>query len=374
MPRDLRTSLKIILVVGSLEIGGTERQVVRLACELRDRGHEVTVLVLLAGGPLEGELRSHGVEVWFLGFEGLIARNVKGRLRAARSLRLLARWFRLSLDLRRRRPDVVHAFLFWSYVLVLPAAWLARVKLRVSGRRNLGTEKLARSWYPKAESLADSCAHLAVANSRAVAETVISGGFPRERVRIIRNGIDLLAPATSVAKQPARGVVIANLIAYKGHMDLVEALDLLENPPVIDCYGEGPERERIERAAAQGRVEGRVRLHGRVDNAAEKYREAQFAVLASHEEGLPNAVLEAMASGLPVIATSVGGTPELIAHGETGLLVPPRAPLELARAIETIINDPSLRVELGRRARRRIEERFSWDKCVREHEDLYRGL
>jgi glycosyltransferase involved in cell wall biosynthesis len=157
-------------------------------------------------------------------------------------------------------------------------------------------------------------------------------------------------------------------------MDLVEALDLLENPPVIDCYGEGPERERIERAAAQGRVEGRVRLHGRVDNAAEKYREAQFAVLASHEEGLPNAVLEAMASGLPVIATSVGGTPELIAHGETGLLVPPRAPLELARAIETIINDPSLRVELGRRARRRIEERFSWDKCVREHEDLYRGL
>lgn len=363
--------MRIVLAIGSLDVGGTETQVVRLAAELTARGHEVTVLVITRGdGPLAAPLREAGVEIWDLGFEGLLARTPSGRIRVWATLRLWLTWFRLVVGLRSRRPDTVHAFLFWSYVLVLPAAWIARVPVRVSGRRNLGTEKLARPLYPWLERIADRCATHVVANSQAVADVVAAGTAPAGKLSVIRNGVDLREPAAHVDAQPPLGVIIANLIAYKGHLDLVDAVATLADPLRIDCYGDGPERPRIEARIRERGLEDVVRLCGRRPGAADAYRQAQFAVLASHEEGFPNAVLEAMASGLPVVATTVGGVPELVDHGETGLLVPPHDPEALGAAIGRLAGDPSLRVRLGRAARERADE-LSWPRSVDAHERLY---
>lgn len=366
---DLMTS--VILAIGSLDVGGTETQVVRLATELHHRGHDVTVLVISRGdGPLATPLRESGVPIWDLGFEHFVARTRSGRIRPLASLRLWSSWLRLVIGLRRRRPDVVHAFLFWSYVLVLPAAWLARVPVRVSGRRNLGTEKLARPLYPWLERIADACATHVVANSQAVADVVAAGPVPAGKLSVIRNGVDLRESAEHVDAQPPLGVIIANLIAYKGHLDLVDALATLSDPPRIDCYGEGPERPRIEERIRERGLGDVVLLRGRRPGAADAYRQAQFAVLASHEEGFPNAVLEAMATGLPVVATAVGGVPELVRDGETGLLVPPHDPEALGGEIGRLVADPDLRVRLGRAARERAEE-LSWHRCVEAHERLY---
>lgn len=363
--------MRIVLAIGSLEVGGTETQVVRLATELCARGHDVTVLVLTRGdGPLARPLGGAGVPVWELGFEGLLARTPGGRIRPVATLRLWAAWLRLVVELRRRRPEVVHAFLFWAYVLVLPAAWLARIPVRISGRRNMGTEKFTRPLYPVLERIADRCATHVVANSDAVADVVRIAGVPDLKLHVIRNGVDLRPLAEDVTRQPPRGVMIANLIAYKGHLDLVEALGGLDDPPVVDCFGEGPERGRIEDRLRGRGLEGVVRLRGRRADAADAYRSAQFAVLTSHEEGLPNAVLEAMATGLPVVATAVGGVPELLRDGETGVLVPPRDPAALGGAIGRLAADPELRARLGRAARRAVEE-LSWPRCVEAHERLY---
>lgn len=365
--------MRIVLAIGSLEVGGTETQVVRLAAELRARAHEVTVLVIAGGeGPLAAPLREAGVEMWDLGFEGLLARTLRGRIRIWATLRLWFAWAQLVAGLRRRRPDVVHAFLFWSYVLVLPAAWIARVRVRVSGRRNMGTEKLARPLYPWLERAADACATQVVANSQAVADVVSEGPVSDRKVSVIRNGVDVRPAAESVGVQPPLGVIIANLIAYKGHLDLIDALAMLDDPPRVDCYGEGPERPRIEARIRERGLDDVVRLRGRRPGAADAYARAQFALLSSHEEGFPNAVLEAMATGLPVVATTVGGVPELIRDDEDGLLVPPHDPEALGAAIRRLAADPELRLRLGKAARQRAEE-LSWPRCVDAHERLYAG-
>ncbi len=173
-----------------------------------------------------------------------------------------------------------------------------------------------------------------------------------------------------MAADPPVGVVVANFIAYKGHADVVDALALLHDPPVIRLVGDGPERERVEARAAAAGVAGRLEFVGAVADPRPYYQAAQFAVLASWTEGLPNALLEAMAAGLPVIATDVGGARELVVDNLSGLLVPPRDPAALAAAIAAIASSPARRREMGALARR-IAERFSWDRCVEEHLALY---
>jgi glycosyltransferase involved in cell wall biosynthesis len=340
--------------------------------ELAERGHEVTVLVLTRVGPLAAELQAAGVPIWELGLDGVLARSAKGHVSVGHTLVLWRRWIRLVAELRRRRPDVVHAFLFWSYVLVLPAAMAAGVKLRVSGRRNMGTEKSAHRLYPSLERVADACSHVAVANAEAIGD-IVRGTMPKRKVRVIPNGVDLWPAALHVERQPARGVMIANLISYKGHEDLLRALSLLSNPPAMDLYGEGPEREPLERLTRDLDLESAIRFRGRVPEAASHYREAQFAVLASHEEGMPNAVLEAMATGLPVVATAVGGVPEIVDHGRTGILVSPRCPQELAAGIAQLAKDPPLRTRMGNAGRDLVAKRYSWEQCVTMHEALYRA-
>lgn len=342
--------MHILLALDWLRVGGTESQVARLAVELRGRGHDVTVLCLSAEGPLLDPLLAAGVAV-----------------REARGF-----WGRLLLPWRLRalRPDVVHAFLLRPCVIVLPAALIANVPLRVCGWRGLAPVRGPSAWPRRVlHVLAAACAHLQTANSTAIAAS-LPAAARRRPVVVVPNGVDLPEVPADAGGHPPRGVVIANLIPYKGHLDLVRALAELEEPPRIDCYGEGVLRGQLERAIREAGLDGVISLRGAHAGAASAYLDAQFAVLASHEEGLPNALLEAMAAGLPCIATSVGGVPELVQHGVTGLLVPPRDPPALAAAIAQVAADPALRRKLGAAARGRATA-WSWAACTSRHERLY---
>lgn len=357
--------MRIVLAIGSLEIGGSERQLVRLARELKARGHDVHVLLLSARGPLVPDLDSAEIPVHEIGLKRVAFRCPH------LALLVLARALRIPFLLRRLRPDVVHAFLYWAYALVIPAAALARVPWRVTARRNLATESRGSLGRLLVERIVDKTSHMATANSSAVARAVVELGVAPSKVAVVRNGVDLPRDVARVETQPPRGVVIANLIAYKGHRDLIAALALLDDPPTIECYGDGPERQFLEAGIATAGLADRVLLRGCVpDAAAAAYPQAQFAVLASHEEGLPNALLEAMAYGLPVIATAVGGVPELVLDGETGLIVPARDPHALALGIRRLVEDADLRIRFGRAGRQRARD-FGWDRVVQVHERLY---
>ena len=151
-----------------------------------------------------------------------------------------------------------------------------------------------------------------------------------------------------MAVEPPVGLMVANLISYKGHEDVITALSLLDDPPTVRFVGEGRERARLERLVEAANLGDRVIFEGSVPDAALLFQDAQFGILASHEESLPNCVLEAMAAGVPMVATSVGGVPELLEDEVNGLLVPPRAPEALAHAIERLVAGSRTACPLGR--------------------------
>jgi glycosyltransferase involved in cell wall biosynthesis len=370
---DADRPLRIVLAIGSLAVGGTETQLVKLAAGLMARGHEVHVIALRCAGPLQAELQSMGIPTRIFAYSGLRLRDGSGK----RSWRLLFgqadQLFAIWRHLKSLRPDVCHAFLFTCYTHVLPLARAAGVPARVNGRRGASPPTptgVLRKLFDLAGHRSSS---LYISNSRAIARELTQvEKVPPHGVKVIANCVELPATTADVVRQPPCGIVVANLIGYKGHADLVEALALLEAPPRMCFVGDGPEREHLAALIEARRLGHVVELRGAVPDARELLAAYQFAVLPSHAEGLPNAVLEAMAAGLPVIATSVGGVPEIVIDGVTGILVPPMAPAELAAAIARIVAGPPLRVKLGSAARR-TAERFSVATCAARHEAAYRA-
>jgi glycosyltransferase involved in cell wall biosynthesis len=364
--------MRIAFVIGTLGLGGTESQVCRLASELAKDGHDVRVFVLTAEGPLGATLDAAGVPWEGFGYSGLSIRDDRRRLRPWKAIPALRTVFALWGAMRRFRPDVCHAFLLWAYIYGMIGAGVLRIRVRVSSRRGpwvtLNENRLDRP----AGRFSNRFAHVIVANSEAGrAEAIEDEGVPADRVRVIRNGVDIPERAADVSIQPATALLISNLIAYKGHLDLIAALATLDEVPVVRLVGDGPERAALQAAVDAAGLSDKVLFEGRVLNARDLYQEVQFGLLVSHQEGMPNAVIEGMAAGVPMVATSVGGVTEVVQDGATGLLVPPRDPPALAAAIKRISADPALRSALGSAARRQAES-WSWDRCKQQHLELYR--
>lgn len=364
-------ALRVVFILGVLEIGGTELQLCRLAADLRAAGNTVTVIVLGNPLPLSRFLAMHDVPVITLGFGFRDEhRPLSPRMMAQQSPRLVS----LVKVLRSLQPDICYSALFWANVFAMPAAAMARVPGRVSGRRGLTSSLDIPGPFRPVYSWSQRFAHAVVANSEAVAEDVARvEKFPATRIRVIHNGVDLSDAEANVSSQPPVGIMVANLLSYKGHDDVLQALALLEDPPRVRMIGEGGERPRLEELIDNLHLAQICSLEGELPGAVKLFAEAQFALLASHTEGLPNVVLEAMAAGLPVVATRVGGVPELIDDGVTGLLVPPHDPPSLAKALALIAGDPDLRARMGAEARRRAAG-FSYQTGRDEHLRLFREL
>ncbi len=362
---------RVCLLIGQLGLGGTEKQVALLAQGLRSRGVDTTVLVMFAGGPWEDTLRSAGVPVIHLGFVPFT--SAPGMLPAN-----AAAFTRLVRRLRRLRPDVLHAFLFHSYVTAVPAARLAGVKVLVAGRRSLGDFKEGRRALLAVERLATRRTDLLVANAGAVAEDTMR----RERVRpdkitVVYNGLpdSAFEPAAPATLDTTAKVLlcVANLKPYKGHRYLLEAVARLRDQDLactLALVGDGPERPALEEQAARLGVD--VRFLGSRTDVEPLLARADAVVLPSLHEGMSNAVMEAMAAGRPVVATDVGGTGELL-RGR-GLLVPPRDAGALAAALARVLGDPPLAARLAADARAWSLGHLHVDAMVDRHVHLYRDL
>jgi glycosyltransferase involved in cell wall biosynthesis len=362
--------VRVCLMIGRLAAGGAEKQVALLAAELSRRGIPTSVVLLFHGDdPRKADLVEAGVEVTTLGF---------GRRNGHRALGYnLGVFGRLVRYLRRTRPDVVHAFLFHTYVVAAPAAWLARVPAMVAGRRSLGYFKEGRRAMLAAERVANRLTDLVVANAEAVAaDAVAQEGLPPSKVAVVHNG---LTSAAFVAAAPAEVesalpvlICVANLRTVKGHRHLVDALGLLRDrghPCTLLLVGDGPEEAALrERAAGLD-----VRFLGTRWDVDRLLARADVAVSSSLSEGMSNAVMEAMAIGKPVVATAVGGTPELLADGR-GVLVPPADPVALADGVAALLADPDHAARLGAESREWSRKNLHVDTMVDRHLELYRSL
>ncbi|MBN6053693.1 glycosyltransferase, partial [Nonomuraea sp. RK-328] len=370
-PRDRSSLRRVALLIGQLGLGGTETQVSLLARELHSRGITVDVLLLSKGGPHEPVLRAAGINVHHLGF----TRRPPGRAALRRNLRVFAGLVR---TLRRLRPDVLHAFLLESYVLGAPAALLARVPVMVAGRRGLSDIKRARGWWFTLGGAMTPITDHVVGNAAAVADDARTAeGVPAHKLSVIYNGLpdtafDLVEPETVDSALPVV-VCLARLRPEKGHDFLLEAAALLARrgrPCTWVLVGDGPEEERLRARARE--LDADVRFWGPVTDPRPILAAADVVVLPSISEGMSNAVMEAMAQRRPIVATAVGGTPELLE--DRGLLVPPADPAAIADAVARLVDDRGHAAWLAAEARAWALKNLDVTTMVEQHITLYERL
>ena len=384
--RDGRASasgaLRVALLAPSLHPGGAERQMLLLAAAMPRATFDLRFLVLSEPGDLAAEAAALGVPVHVLGLRRDACRSITPRcLGDAR--RALVAYRRLTRDV-----DIVDAWLVPAYTFAGLAQLVARVPVLIAGRRSTFDVERTRTWYREAAGrLAMHGVGAIVANSQAAANDAIA--FERidpARIHVIRNAV--VPFATTDAERaglrsawgfsPNDVVVgcVANYKPGKGHRALLEvAGDLRDRFPQLRyCFvGDGPLRAELEGEVRRRGLGHLVTLHSGERDARRLYGAFDIAVQASDSEGLPNVVLEAAAAGLPIVATAVGGTPEILTGGVDGLLVPRGDRPGLARAITALAEAPELRQRLGRAARARAED-FSPTRLAAETGELYQRL
>ncbi|MDZ4865229.1 MAG: glycosyltransferase [Gemmatimonadota bacterium] len=277
----------------------------------------------------------------------------------------------LVARLRGRRVTGVHAYFAHTPTDVAQAA-----SCRLGVRYGFSTHaKDARKVAPEALRQRGLGAACVVACNTDVARTLRTEGVA---THLIPHGVDLshFRPTPVPPGPPTRLLAVGRLVAKKGFDVLLEALTALQGPWELTLVGDGPERARLEGLATERGIARQVHFAGSCTHAAlpRLYAEAQVVVVPSVEDatgdrdGLPNVVLEAMASGRAVVASDIGATASAILSGRTGLLVPPREAPALTRALERLVRQPALGVDFGRHARRRVEEHFDLGRCTRRLE------
>jgi glycosyltransferase involved in cell wall biosynthesis len=282
--------------------------------------------------------------------------------------------------LRRERPHIVHVNSAKAAALGRAAAWLARVPIRiytVHGWSYTAHTGVASTLYLWAERLLRPLTTATVC----VAESERRAGLEARTCDeattvVIHNGVDLAdTTVRETHAQPCRLVTVGRLQVPKDASTLVRALaELPRSAFEAVIVGDGPDRAAVESEVRRLDVESVVQLAGERNDVPELLAASHVFVLSSLSEGLPLSILEAMAAGLPVVATNVGGVSELVLDGETGFLVPPGDPRSLAGAIERLLDDSALRARLGAAGRIRVEERFDLASTRQAHLDLYSAL
>lgn len=298
-------------------------------------------------------------------------------------------WVRLVRELRRLRPAVVHTR-NWATWDAVPAARLAAVPAVIHGEhgRDVGDPEGRHRRRNLLRRILAPLVTQFVAVSEDLGRWLVSVvGIPAAKVCVIRNGVDLtrFVPGPRDAARRTLGLprgarvvgTVGRLDPVKDHASLVDAFAELASAfpdAVLAIAGDGPAGPELAARVARLGLGERVRLLGERDDVPRVLRALDVFVLPSVAEGMSNTLLEAMATGLPVVATRVGGNPELVDDGVTGLLVPRRAPRALAAAIARYLDDPHLAALHGKAGRQRAEERFALPVMCEAYARLYRDL
>jgi len=363
---------RVCYVIPSLSMGGTEGQLIRLI-EGLVRDHEVTVVCTHHDGALAGEARRCAAYVRVLGCRGGWDPTLGLRLRKV---------------FRSHKPDVLHTFLFGFDLLANRAARHAGVPVVVSSRRQLATWRKRR--HVEFQRLGNRLVDAIVANSRAVVDFAIEHeGVDRALFRVIPNGIDA---DDFVSGKDLRQIrlryripfnrrvvgIVANFSPVKDHHLFVDtARELLRRRADLHflMVGHGPLVPAIERHIVRSRMpQDCFSRISTVSELADLYGVMDCSVLCSKAEGFPNAVIESMAAGTPVVAPAVGGIVELVRHEQTGRLVSSREPEDFADAVEWVLDHDGESEAMARRAAQFVRAELTLDNMVKAYRALYAEL
>jgi glycosyltransferase involved in cell wall biosynthesis len=353
--------LSIGFVLSSFEPGGTERQMAELMCRLDPLRWAVHVACLRAEGECFGRVAEAARSVTAFPIRSFKSPETTRRMYA------FARWCR-DLNLA-----IVHTTDMPTNIFALAPAAIARVPIRVANRREINAGKSMA--LIAMQRVAYSAAHKVVANSRAAAARLLREQVPVRKIAVVPNGLDANRFVLPPRRSPRRKiVVVAYLRREKGHDVLIDSAPaVLRRFPdaSFEFVGDGAEREALISRARDRGVLDRITFAGHAEDVPQRLAGADIFVLPSRSEAFPNAVLEAMASGLPIVATGVGGICELIEHERNGLLVAPGDHQTLAAQICRLMDDEALARRLSQSARAHVHARYSFDRMVAQFEELY---
>lgn len=374
-PDDLRMCaaskpVPIAFCITELDRGGAERALSSLVLGLDRQRWSPHVFCL---GP-----RGHYADV--LEASGIPVRCFNGH--GPRSLpRVL---WQLTFALRRLRPALLQTFLFHGNLIGRIAARLAGIPVVVSGIR---VAERRSPWYGRLDRWTNGLVDHNVCVSQGVAEfSIRETGLKPGKITVIPNGVDFEAFANAIPADLASlglntgapvVITVARLEEQKGISDLLQAaVSVLKDRP--DCQflivGDGRDRRLLEALAASLGIATAVWFVGSRPDVPALLRASSVFVLPSLWEGMPNALLEAMAAGLPVIATDVEGSREIVRSADLGLLVTPRNPETLANAILRLLRDPEFSARIAHASQRIVQERFTEHAAVASYVDLYEKL
>ncbi|NLO26772.1 MAG: glycosyltransferase family 4 protein [Actinobacteria bacterium] len=355
--------IKVCFVVGTLGRGGAERQLIYMLGALKSRPVDIRVLCLTRGEALEAEIKDLGVSVEWVGSSPSRARRLAAIVRS----------------LHREPADIVQSAHFYTNIYAAMAATLtgsrsigairSNVLLEIKGNLPLGLAGLLLPDY-------------LIVNSRPARRRVLERGRSPERVRMVKNAVDVRRFAGSHSERQCRSrdvlhlLFVGRLIPEKRvdrFLRLLERADrtFVDKRVEARIVGGGPERVPLENLRAElGLDPERVQFIGEVNDTAPHYSWADLLVLTSDLEGTPNVILEAMASGLPVLATAVGGVPDLLCHGG-GLMVRPGSLDALFTALAQMVGDVGLVERLAREGRQYVARNHSLDSLRSQLSEVY---
>lgn len=362
--------ISVWYLIGDLSVGGAEHTLLDLAGELDQNTFKVTIWTIKDAGALRSE----------------IPRNINYR-----TLDAVGKWdLRAPIEfiqaIRTENPDIVQSFLFFDNVIARVSGIVSQETAVITGVRNVPDE---RSLF---RHIVDRCttdlADVVVSNSKSGCEIAIKYGAHPEKVTVIHNGRDLEKYAQGTATKELRkelGIkhegpvvgTVGRILERKGHFDLIESWPLVRasHPDAqLVIVGDGPAADQLRRRVAMSTYSESIKLAGLRDDIPDILDLFDVFAFPSHFEGLPGALLEAMAAGKPIVTTPVDGNSELIKDGRHGIYVSPKEPEQLANGINQLLGDRELANSLGENASRRVKAEFSLKQMVSDFVNLYKQL
>jgi glycosyltransferase involved in cell wall biosynthesis len=371
--------IRLLKILPTLLCGGTEQQAIMLARSLHQRGFSLEVACLRRLGPFVKDISDRGIPLSDYPISGFC------------SLSALVQKARLARHILKRRIDVMHSYSFYGNVFGILPARLAATPVVIASIRDRGA--YLTPMQRKVQRLICRFADCVLVNADAVKEWLTTEGYDPSKIVVIPNGVELsrfndppkpqqIRRDLGVPENAPIVMVVSRLTPKKGLEQFLEAAEVVaarfaDVRFVIVGYANPREKAyeaALMRLADELGLAGRVVFTGLRQDVPALLSVASVAVMPSLNEALSNVLLESMAAGAPMVATRVGGTPEAIEDGATGLLVEPGDPAALAAAIGRLLSDPELAARLGRAARQAIEDRYSVDRMVRATERLYLDL
>lgn len=371
MYRSATRSRNILYVITSSDFGGEEQHLFQLARYMRDSGHRVKVCCLRERGTIGRRLEEEGFS--------LVCFNEREKPSAG--VLLQSAW-RLAALIRDHHIDLVHSFLLRANVEARLAGRLSGTSCAVINSEGCINLRKSRASVWLDRSTLRWC-DLVLANSRAVAQVLMRRErVPSDKVRIVYQGIDVArfstshqraVPALTASRDPVVGYV-GRLHPEKGVRYLIEAAALVAQVTKafqVVIVGDGAEAATLRTLVEARSLSDRVRFAGMQADVVRFMRTFDILAIPSVEEGLPTVAMEALACGVPIVATAVGGTPEVNEHGRTGLLVPPADAASLARALLGLVTNEPLRRRLGNNGPRVVEEKFQATRMLTQTSAAY---